>query len=104
MLVVHATSSTRWCRGEWLAHWETRLHGLAPVTAGSTTRAPRLACLLSLAQFLKHRVKNAVSYITQFEMRLRRKRPARLDGVICGHIHKAEIRDIGASVLQRRDW
>jgi UDP-2,3-diacylglucosamine pyrophosphatase LpxH len=50
----------------------------------------------SLAQFLKHRVKNAVSYITQFEDALAQEARRRgFDGVICGHIHKAEIRDIG---------
>jgi UDP-2,3-diacylglucosamine pyrophosphatase LpxH len=50
----------------------------------------------SLAQFLKHRVKNAVGYITQFEEALAHEARRRgFDGVICGHIHKAEIRDIG---------
>jgi UDP-2,3-diacylglucosamine pyrophosphatase LpxH len=50
----------------------------------------------SLAQFLKHRVKNAVGYITQFEEALAHEARRRgFDGVVCGHIHKAEIRDIG---------
>jgi UDP-2,3-diacylglucosamine pyrophosphatase LpxH len=50
----------------------------------------------SLAQFLKHRVKNAVGYITQFEEALAHEARRRgFDGVICGHIHKAEIREIG---------
>lgn len=50
----------------------------------------------SLSQFLKHRVKNAVSYITSFEHALADEARRRgFDGVVCGHIHKAEIRDIG---------
>ena len=50
----------------------------------------------SLSQFLKHRVKNAVSYITRFEDAVAHEARRRgFDGVVCGHIHKAEIRDIG---------
>jgi UDP-2,3-diacylglucosamine pyrophosphatase LpxH len=50
----------------------------------------------SLSQFLKNRVKNAVSYITKFEEALAHEARRRgFDGVVCGHIHKAEIRDIG---------
>ena len=50
----------------------------------------------SLAQFLKHRVKNAVGFITHFEEALAHEARRRgFDGVICGHIHKAEIRTIG---------
>ena len=50
----------------------------------------------SLAQFLKLRVKNAVSYIGRFEEALAAEaRRHGVDGVVCGHIHKAEIRMIG---------
>ena len=50
----------------------------------------------SLSQFLKHRVKNAVSYITKFEEAIANEARRRgFDGVVCGHIHKAEIREIG---------
>ena len=50
----------------------------------------------SLSQFLKFKVKNAVSYITAFEEALAREARTRgFDGVVCGHIHHAEIRDIG---------
>jgi UDP-2,3-diacylglucosamine pyrophosphatase LpxH len=50
----------------------------------------------SLSQFLKHKVKNAVSYITDFEIALAQEARRRgVDGVVCGHIHKAEIRQIG---------
>ncbi len=60
----------------------------------------------SLSQFLKHKVKNAVSYITAFEEALAREARSRgLDGVVCGHIHKAEIRDIGGvQYCNDGDW
>jgi UDP-2,3-diacylglucosamine pyrophosphatase LpxH len=60
----------------------------------------------SLSQFLKHKVKNAVSYIVAFESALAAEARRRgLDGVVCGHIHKAEIRDIdGILYCNDGDW
>jgi hypothetical protein len=60
----------------------------------------------SLSQYLKLKVKNAVSYITSFEDALAEEaRKQNLDGVICGHIHKAEIRDInGILYCNDSDW
>lgn len=50
----------------------------------------------SLSQYLKHKVKNAVSFISDFENLLQAEARARgFDGVICGHIHKAELRYSG---------
>ena len=49
----------------------------------------------SLSQYLKHKVKNAVSFITAFERVMTEEaRRRNCDGVVCGHIHKAEIRMI----------
>lgn len=49
----------------------------------------------SLSQYLKHQVKNAVNFISQFETVMTDEARRRgCDGVVCGHIHKAEIRDI----------
>ncbi|ALG68257.1 UDP-2,3-diacylglucosamine diphosphatase [Beggiatoa leptomitoformis] len=49
----------------------------------------------SLSAYLKHKVKNAVNFITAFEQVLAEEaRRRELDGVVCGHIHKAEIRMI----------
>ncbi|MCG8435835.1 MAG: UDP-2,3-diacylglucosamine diphosphatase [Gammaproteobacteria bacterium] len=46
----------------------------------------------SLAGFLKHKVKNAVNYISNFEEAVvREARKHGVDGVVCGHIHRAEI-------------
>jgi len=60
----------------------------------------------SLAQFLKQRVKNAVSYINHFEDALAHEARKRgYQGVVCGHIHKAEIRDIGGILYcNDGDW
>lgn len=60
----------------------------------------------SLSQYLKHRVKNAVSFIFDFEqVLLREARRLGYDGVICGHIHKAEIRDVdGMTYANDGDW
>jgi UDP-2,3-diacylglucosamine pyrophosphatase LpxH len=60
----------------------------------------------SLSQYLKHRVKNAVSFITQFETILTDEARRRgYDGVLCGHIHKPEIRHInGILYCNDGDW
>lgn len=47
----------------------------------------------SLAAFLKHRVKNAVQYIGDFEHAVARAaRQEGVDGLVCGHIHRPEVR------------
>lgn len=49
----------------------------------------------SLSAFLKHKVKNAAKYISSFEHAVAHEAIRRgVDGVICGHIHKAEISPI----------
>ncbi len=60
----------------------------------------------SLSQYLKHKVKNAVSYIGAFETALAREAGLRgMDGVVCGHIHQPEIRDIGGILYcNDGDW
>jgi UDP-2,3-diacylglucosamine pyrophosphatase LpxH len=46
----------------------------------------------SLAAYLKHKVKNATQYISSFEQAVARAARERgVDGLICGHIHRAEI-------------
>jgi UDP-2,3-diacylglucosamine pyrophosphatase LpxH len=50
----------------------------------------------SLSAYLKCKVKDAAAYIANFEEAVARAARERgTDGVICGHIHRAEIRDIG---------
>ncbi|MBV8888549.1 MAG: UDP-2,3-diacylglucosamine diphosphatase [Alphaproteobacteria bacterium] len=50
----------------------------------------------SLSAYLKLRVKNAVQYMGSFADALTAEASRRgLDGVVCGHIHHAEIRHLG---------
>jgi len=60
----------------------------------------------SLSRFLKLRVKNAVAYIGAFEDALAREARTRgFDGVVCGHIHHAEVRLIGDMLYcNSGDW
>ncbi|CAJ0858001.1 UDP-2,3-diacylglucosamine hydrolase [Ralstonia mannitolilytica] len=60
----------------------------------------------SLSQYLKHQVKNAVNFINSFERVMTDEARRRgCDGVVCGHIHKAEIREIdGQLYCNDGDW
>jgi UDP-2,3-diacylglucosamine pyrophosphatase LpxH len=50
----------------------------------------------SLSRWLKDHVKNAVEYIDRFEAAVALEGQRRqVHGVVCGHIHKAEMRQIG---------
>lgn len=50
----------------------------------------------SLSQYLKSRVKNAVNHISRFEALLAEEARRRgCTGVVCGHIHRAELRPFG---------
>ena len=60
----------------------------------------------SLSQYLKQRVKKAINFVTDFENAIANEAKRRgFDGVVCGHIHKAEIRDIGGVLYcNDGDW
>ena len=60
----------------------------------------------SLSAYLKHKVKTALNYVTDFEEAVAREARARgHDGVVCGHIHRAEIRSIGGTLYcNDGDW
>ena len=60
----------------------------------------------SVAAFLKHKVKNAVQYIANFERAVAMEARRRgVDGIICGHIHRAEISEIdGVLYCNDGDW
>ena len=60
----------------------------------------------SLSQYLKHQVKNAVNFISAFERVMAEEAHRRgCDGVVCGHIHKAEVRDVdGILYCNDGDW
>jgi UDP-2,3-diacylglucosamine pyrophosphatase LpxH len=60
----------------------------------------------SLSAFLKYKVKNAVEFIGDYELALADEaRRRNVQGVICGHIHHAEMRDIdGVTYCNDGDW
>ena len=60
----------------------------------------------SLAAHMKKRVKNAVQFISSFEEVVAHAAADRhVDGVVCGHIHSAEIRRIGdIAYYNDGDW
>jgi UDP-2,3-diacylglucosamine pyrophosphatase LpxH len=60
----------------------------------------------SLSAWAKLKVKNAVNFISRFEETLAGEvRRHGVDGVICGHIHSAALRDIdGFTYVNTGDW
>jgi len=74
----------------WLNHWRSR-YGYG---------------YWSLSAYLKHKVKTAVNFISDFEEAIAHEVHKRgLNGVVCGHIHHAEIRQIGeVEYLNCGDW
>jgi UDP-2,3-diacylglucosamine pyrophosphatase LpxH len=60
----------------------------------------------SLSAYAKRRVKNAVEFVGRFEEAVARAAHERgMDGVVCGHIHTAEIRQIGdVTYYNDGDW
>ena len=60
----------------------------------------------SLSQWLKRQVKEAVKAIDRFETALADEARARgFDGVVCGHIHHAEMREVhGIDYMNDGDW
>ena len=60
----------------------------------------------SLSKWLKHRVKKAINFIFEFELTITAyaKRKG-YDGVICGHIHYAEIKTVNdITYMNDGDW
>jgi UDP-2,3-diacylglucosamine pyrophosphatase LpxH len=60
----------------------------------------------SLSKYLKLKVKRAVSYVGDFEAAVAREARKRgVQGVVCGHIHHAELREIdGILYANDGDW
>jgi UDP-2,3-diacylglucosamine pyrophosphatase LpxH len=60
----------------------------------------------SLSAYLKSKVKNAVDFVSRFSGAVSDEARRRgLDGVVCGHVHKAEIRMVdGTLYCNDGDW
>jgi UDP-2,3-diacylglucosamine pyrophosphatase LpxH len=93
---------------KWLAYLGDWLYGIALEVNRVFNRMRKFFGLRywSLSQYLKHRVKNAVSYINAFEEAVAREAKRQgMDGVVCGHIHRPEIREIdGITYCNDGDW
>lgn len=93
---------------KWIAHVGDRLYGIALwLNRHFNSLRSRLGLdYWSLSQYLKYKVKNAVSFISSFERVLAREARRRgFDGVVCGHIHHAEIRQVdGLLYCNDGDW
>jgi UDP-2,3-diacylglucosamine pyrophosphatase LpxH len=93
---------------KWLAHVGDRAYSLA-LALNDRLHSIRRGLGLpywSLSAYLKKRVKNAIEYVSRFEEVVARSAaPRGVDGVICGHIHQAEMRQIGSILyLNDGDW
>src|SRR3546814_18141604 len=57
----------------------------------------------SLSKHAKHKVKNAVEFISHYEEAVASAAHLKgMDGVVCGHIHTAETRQFGDRPEERR--
>lgn len=92
----------------WLAHLGDTLYEftLKANRWFNTARARMGRPYWSLSKYLKLKVKRAVSYVGDFEEALAREaRRREVHGVVCGHIHHAEIRTIdGTLYCNDGDW
>jgi UDP-2,3-diacylglucosamine pyrophosphatase LpxH len=69
-------------------------------------RTLRISGYWSLAGYAKRKVKSAVSFISDFEESVvHAARQRGVDGIICGHIHSAGIRQVrGITYINCGDW
>ncbi|MBI1260899.1 MAG: UDP-2,3-diacylglucosamine diphosphatase [Rhizobiales bacterium] len=93
---------------KWLAHLGDQAYAIALALNNWLHDARRLFGMpyWSLSSYLKNKVKNAVEYISSYEVAVARSARERgVDGVICGHIHHAEIREMdGVLYCNDGDW
>ncbi len=92
----------------WLAHLGDRAYGTTLVLNRWYNIWRQRAGLpyWSLSRWLKLKVKRAVSFVSDFERVVAREARERgVDGVVCGHIHHAEMRTIdGVLYCNDGDW
>ena len=48
----------------------------------------------SLSKYIKLKVKKAVSFVTALLVMVKEAKRRGYDGIVCGHIHKAELKEI----------
>ena len=93
---------------KWLVHLGDHAYTLALILNNwlATFRRALGFPYWSLSAFLKRQAKSAVAFVASFEEAVARQASERgVDGVVCGHIHQAEIRMIGDVLyLNDGDW
>ena len=93
---------------KWLAHLGDGAYGITlRLNRHLNSLRARLGLpYWSLSGYLKQKVKRAVSYVGDFETAVAREARRRgVHGVVCGHIHHAELRDIdGILYANDGDW
>ena len=95
-------------RARWLAYIGDWAYAtlLACNTAVNGVRRRLGLTYWSLSAYLKHRTKKAVEFVGRFETALTEEARRRdVQGVICGHVHTAEIKDMrGILYVNDGDW
>ncbi|WP_173977745.1 UDP-2,3-diacylglucosamine diphosphatase [Magnetospirillum sp. UT-4] len=109
LLVIHGDAFDGVVKyAKWLAHLGDTAYTLALWLNHWFNEARRRLDLpyWSLSAYLKHKVKNAVQYIDNYEHTMAEEaRRLGVDGVVCGHIHHAEMRDLNGIVYcNDGDW
>ena len=93
---------------KWLAYMGDNLYEITLKLSChlNTVRARLGLPYWSLAAYLKQKVKTAMNYVTDFEEAVAGEARSRgHHGVVCGHIHRAEMRDIGGTLYcNDGDW
>jgi UDP-2,3-diacylglucosamine pyrophosphatase LpxH len=108
LLVVHGDEFDAHVKVGWLYHAGAVAYDAALLVNRWLDRIRRRMGLpyWSLAAFLKHKLKKAVRYVADFEAFVAKKaRDEGLDGVVCGHIHKAAASLVhGVEYYNDGDW
>lgn len=109
LLVIHGDQFDGVMRyAKWLAHLGDTAYTVA-LQANNICNFWRRRLGLqywSLSAYLKNQVKGAVNFISNFETTLAQEARRRgADGIVCGHIHHAEMREIdGVLYCNDGDW
>lgn len=109
MLVIHGDQFDPVVHNaRWLAYLGDKAYDAAIVANRAVARVRGALGLpyWSFSAWAKVRVKKAVNFIGAFrDVLVQEARRADVDGVICGHIHHAEIEDVrGVSYMNTGDW
>ena len=92
----------------WLAHLGDSAYECSVWVSRQINRIRSLCGMnhWSLAGYLKQQVKQAVSFIGNYEQALVRECARRhFDGIVCGHIHHAQIKQVGPILyMNDGDW